>query len=51
MMYRTCPQCGSNLDPGESCDCGKWETRADQDARVAERKEAVNNGKNDIHRS
>lgn len=19
--YRTCPLCGSNLDPGESCDC------------------------------
>lgn len=22
-MYRTCPQCGSNLDPGETCDCQK----------------------------
>lgn len=19
--YRTCPYCGSNLDPGERCDC------------------------------
>jgi hypothetical protein len=19
--YRTCPDCGSNLDPGEICDC------------------------------
>ncbi len=19
--YETCPQCGSNLDPGEKCDC------------------------------
>ena len=19
--YRTCPHCGANLDPGESCDC------------------------------
>ena len=19
--YRTCPVCGSNLDPGERCDC------------------------------
>lgn len=19
--YRTCPHCGSNLDPGERCDC------------------------------
>lgn len=21
--YWTCPYCGSNLDPGESCDCRK----------------------------
>lgn len=20
-MYWTCPLCGDNLDPGESCDC------------------------------
>lgn len=20
-MYRTCPDCGANLDPGEICDC------------------------------
>lgn len=19
--YHTCPKCGANLDPGESCDC------------------------------
>lgn len=19
--YRTCPECGANLDPGEICDC------------------------------
>lgn len=19
--YRTCPDCGANLDPGERCDC------------------------------
>lgn len=19
--YKTCPLCGANLDPGESCDC------------------------------
>jgi len=23
MMYKTCPECGSNLDPGERCDCRK----------------------------
>ena len=21
--YRTCPYCGSNLDPGEECECRK----------------------------
>lgn len=21
MIYRTCPHCGANLDPGETCDC------------------------------
>lgn len=21
MYYYTCPKCGSNLDPGEKCDC------------------------------
>lgn len=21
MLYHTCPECGANLDPGESCDC------------------------------
>ena len=20
-IYRTCPNCGANLDPGERCDC------------------------------
>ena len=21
MIYRACPRCGANLDPGEHCDC------------------------------
>lgn len=21
MLYKTCPDCGANLDPGEKCDC------------------------------
>lgn len=21
--YRTCPECGANLDPGEPCECHK----------------------------
>lgn len=24
--YWTCPYCGSNLDPGEKCDCQKIKT-------------------------
>lgn len=24
--YRTCPHCGSHLDPGETCDCQKEKT-------------------------
>ena len=27
--YWTCPYCGANLDPGESCDCRKEEDPAD----------------------
>ena len=23
MAYKTCPECGANLDPGEVCDCGR----------------------------
>lgn len=26
--YRICPQCGSHLDPGESCDCIKEKAAA-----------------------
>lgn len=22
-IYKTCPLCGANLDPGERCDCNK----------------------------
>lgn len=25
--YRICPKCGSNLDPGEICDCDQKEER------------------------
>lgn len=27
-IYRTCPHCGANLDPGERCDCGRKEKSA-----------------------
>ena len=26
--YRTCPECGSNLDPGEACECRRKKKRA-----------------------
>ena len=26
--YRTCPRCGANLDPGETCNCLEIEARA-----------------------
>lgn len=28
-FYWTCPYCGANLDPGESCDCRKEHNSAD----------------------
>ncbi len=27
-IYRTCPRCGANLDPGERCDCELEEEEA-----------------------
>lgn len=29
MLYRPCPNCGSNLDPGERCDCAENARRAE----------------------
>lgn len=28
--YRTCPLCGSNLDPGEKCDCESEKSKREQ---------------------
>ena len=33
MHYYTCPHCGSNLDPGERCDCTKHERRPNMKRR------------------
>lgn len=33
-QYRTCPYCGANLDPGETCDC-----RQDTDENKEENKD------------
>lgn len=36
MYYRTCPECGSNLDPGERCDCNEEkESRKEESKRVS----------------
>lgn len=29
-IYRTCPNCGSNLDPDERCDCQQEKRRAEE---------------------
>lgn len=42
MFYRTCPRCGSNLDPCERCDCDKRETRS---AETNSKAEGENHGK------
>ena len=33
-MYRTCPDCGANLDPGEKCECSEQKERAITPAEV-----------------
>lgn len=30
--YGTCPLCGANLDPGETCDCQRNETEENENA-------------------
>ena len=39
-MYKTCPHCGSHLDPGETCDCKK-EPDADNPKRIVTREDWV----------
>ena len=34
MIFRTCPDCGANLDPGEKCRCRE---EAQEEKRIAER--------------
>lgn len=34
-MYRTCPYCGANLDPGERCDCQDQEEQEDEENKKA----------------
>ena len=39
--YYTCPYCGANLDPGETCDCQK--DHNDPSTNVTEKSEANQN--------
>lgn len=29
--YNSCPYCGSNLDPGETCDCQREKRKAEEE--------------------
>lgn len=46
MYYKTCPHCGSNLDPSETCDCQQERRNDPKDAATENRKETASNGKN-----
>lgn len=39
MYYKTCPRCGSHLDPGERCDCQDQRQRSDP--RPADRSQMI----------
>ncbi len=41
-FYKTCPDCGAHLDPGEPCDCKKNRAALLQQERPTE-KEAITN--------
>lgn len=46
--YHTCPYCGANLDPGESCDCQK-ESNDSTITNVTEKSEVNQNDKEKHH--
>lgn len=39
--FRTCPHCGSNLDPGEKCDCQREKAKAEPIKRKPQRRAAA----------
>lgn len=41
-FYKTCPHCGANLDPGESCDCQAKEEAAQDAANIQDGKAEQN---------
>ena len=53
-IYRTCPNCGANLDPGETCDCGlpaKSQTLTNLDKKTARGAADTTDGKETPHSS
>lgn len=42
-MYRKCPYCGANLDPGEICDCREKAAPGEQDREAAQVNDFTNN--------
>lgn len=42
-MYRKCPFCGANLDPGEICDCKEKAAPDVEDPEAAQMKIITNN--------
>ncbi len=34
MVYKTCPECGANLDPGERCDCESVDSKTEASGDV-----------------
>lgn len=50
--YKTCPHCGSHLDPGEKCDCESKEKASIKDFPViSENPERENTANNAIRAS
>ena len=35
--YETCPFCGANLDPGETCDCRREDGREEKEEKKDDR--------------
>lgn len=51
-IYRTCPHCGANLDPGETCDCAsqaKSQTLTNLDKKTARGADDTTDGKETQH--
>lgn len=53
-IYRTCPHCGANLDPGERCDCtapANSQTFGNLDKKTVRSADTTTDGKETPHSS